>query len=94
MWWTKPAPAPDLTPRVEALERGLKALQIDWEVTYEKFRVLLARWNKRARDEEARAQREGTGVSTAAAAIAAPRADGHVLNPLARRLLAGPLEHP
>lgn len=51
---TEPQPDPgisrrlnDLQEHVERLERGVKALQLEWDETYDKLRLLMARLSKR-----------------------------------------------
>ena len=42
-------PDPDVEERLAKLERAVKDLQLDWEETYEKFRLLLMRLSARER---------------------------------------------
>lgn len=42
----------ELLQRVEALERAMKDIRIDWDVTLDKFARLLKRLTKRIDDEE------------------------------------------
>lgn len=53
---------PDLTPRVEVLERRIKALEIEWDEWYDKYRRLYARLAKRverAQNDEPEAPKGG-----------------------------------
>lgn len=62
MWpFTKPEPSRHLEVRLERIERDMRDLQTDWEATYEKFSMLLKRWNKRLRDTETREPDAGRG---------------------------------
>jgi hypothetical protein len=45
-------PRPDLEERLEKLERALRDIQVDWDQTYEKFRILNLRLAKRVKREE------------------------------------------
>lgn len=49
MWFRKEIPNPDVEERLAKLERAVKDLQLDWEETYEKFRMLLMRLSARER---------------------------------------------
>ena len=51
MRWPWSRQAPDLEERVERLERAIRDLQVDWDQTYEKFRILLMRLSKREKRE-------------------------------------------
>jgi hypothetical protein len=90
-WFTRAQPKPDLTPRVEALERALKGLTLDWDETFERFQRLSARLAKRAADAERRDGDPGSG-DLRAPGLPQDRRSGteRITNPLARRLLSGP----
>lgn len=89
--FTRSKPEPDLLARIETLERAQKALAVDWDEYYERFRRLLAKLAKRAADEERRASEGDAGVSSAPRLPQDRRTGGHpITNPLARRLLSGP----
>jgi uncharacterized coiled-coil protein SlyX len=47
--WSRPAN--DVEERVERLERAIRDLQLDWDQTYEKFRILAMRLAKRDKRE-------------------------------------------
>jgi succinate dehydrogenase/fumarate reductase-like Fe-S protein len=52
MWpFRKTLPESDLVIRLEKLERSHRDLILDWEETYEKFRLLYMRLNKRVERE-------------------------------------------
>lgn len=89
--FTKPPPIPDLAPRLEKLERAMKALELDWEEYFERFRRLLARLSKRAADDERRANDAISGHVRAPGVPQDPRSTttlgDRITNPLARRLL-------
>jgi hypothetical protein len=92
--WTRPEPTnTQLIERLEAVERKLKALQTDWDETYEKFQRLNARmaqrWRRLAAAEDASGS-PGEEMGADGHAHAQPAADGHVQgisNPLALELL-------
>ena len=86
--FTKSPPTSDLIARLETLERKQKALELDWEEMFERFRRLLARLSKRASDDERRAS-EAISESVRVPAGKSVQRDG-IVNPLARRLLHGP----
>lgn len=48
--WSKPTP--DVEERLAKLERAVRDLVLDWDQTYEKFRLLSLRLSKRAKREE------------------------------------------
>jgi succinate dehydrogenase/fumarate reductase-like Fe-S protein len=54
--WSRPAP--DLEIRLEKLERVVRDLVLDWDQTYEKFRLLSLRLSKRAKRAEEQEQGE------------------------------------
>lgn len=58
MWPFKSQPGPNLQleERMEKLERKVRDIQVDWELTYEKFQKLAARLAKRAERAEEAAQ--------------------------------------
>lgn len=86
--FTKTPPPVDLAPRLEKLERAMKALELDWEEYFERFRRLLARLSKRAADEEKRAAGAISGdVRAPGVAQDARSVTDRITNPLARRLL-------
>jgi len=51
VWPFKAEPRGDLEQRVERLERAVRDLSADWDMTYEKFAMLLKRFQKRAKAE-------------------------------------------
>jgi hypothetical protein len=47
----KKAAIDPLEARVERLERGQRDLQADWDLTYQKFAMMLKRWARREKAE-------------------------------------------
>lgn len=72
----------DLVERVEALEKKLKGIELEWDDWYGKYRRLYARLAKRMRDEEQSPERPVEAES--------PNGRPRTLNPLAARLLEPP----
>lgn len=57
---TRPATNPTLEDRVAAIEKQLKAIDVEWSEWYDKYRRLLARISKRVeRDEKLNAEENG-----------------------------------
>lgn len=74
---TQPRPDPQLLERMDKLERKVRDIQVDWELTFEKFQKLAARLAKRAERAEAASQ-DAPGPTNG---------DRVIHNPLAARLL-------
>jgi|SRR2546427_4740074 len=51
-WFKSKKAAVDLEARVKALEDGRKVLLLDWDDTYERFRLLYSRLSKRVKRAE------------------------------------------
>jgi hypothetical protein len=82
--WTRPEPTNTaLIERLEAVERKIKALQTDWDSTYEKFQRLNARMAQRWRRLDEAEQDAGNGEQQK------PAPAEHITNPLAIELLRG-----
>jgi hypothetical protein len=94
--WTRPEPTnTHVIERLEAVERKLKALQTDWDETYEKFQRLNARLAQRWKRLVA-AEDDGGGVRETPPGGSGPGAAGNdaapelgITNPLALELLRG-----
>jgi hypothetical protein len=54
-------PSVDLAPRVEALERRLKAVELEWDEMYDQFRRLYAKLSKRISDAQRHDDGNGRG---------------------------------
>lgn len=65
MWpFRRKNPPPDLDERLLDLERTVKALQLEWEDTYDRLRRLMGRIAKREAIDGARKSREDAPGST------------------------------
>lgn len=79
-------PSADLLDRLEQLERAVKALQLDWEQTYDKVHRLMARIARRQAILEAAETREDAPGSPIAGPAGVDRITQEVL---ARRRSSG-----
>lgn len=69
----------NLEARVEKLERDMRDVRVDWDMTFEKFAKLNARLAKRMRDAEKASEDASQGTNGGKARVE--------MNPLADRLL-------
>lgn len=82
----EPRLSPELKARLDALDeanrlqaKGLKALELDWQEWYDKFRLLFMRLSKRIKDAGAAAEADGDGSQSSQDAPQStnPRAVGY-----------------
>lgn len=88
MWpFRRKEPSPDLIERIETLERGLRAIRLEWEETYDKVARMMGRIAKRqalaekaAEDAPGSTIPGGVGLDPMSQAILARRRRGLLPN--------------
>jgi hypothetical protein len=89
MWWKKVTKEPpDLEERLGSVERQLKDMRLEWELTHDKLVTLVARFNKRAERIAQSETVEESNLPSNAIPTGRPIATGSQPDPMSARILA------